>query len=64
MSEGAIEMARVDRFGRNGIARYERTSEWVRTGRGYGRVRSDSWERVRGAREAELESEMRRLGII
>ena len=57
-------MARVDRFGRDGFGRYERTSEWVGTGRGYGRVRSESWERARSAREAELEGEMRRLGMI
>ena len=59
-----VDMARVDRFGRDGFGRYERTSEWVGTGRGYGRVRSESWERARSAREAELEGEMRRLGMI
>lgn len=47
---------------RHGDERYER--EWMRTGRGYGRVRSESWERARSAREAELEGEMRRLGMI
>lgn len=58
VSEGMETAPTVDRWGR-----YERTSEWVRHGR-YGRTRSLSWERVRSAREVELESEMRRLGMI
>ncbi len=49
----ATEMIRMDRLGR-----YER-------GRGgYGRVRSESWARVRTATEAELEANMSRLGFI
>ncbi|KZM18341.1 uncharacterized protein EKO05_0000316 [Ascochyta rabiei] len=57
----SMEMApTLDRHGR-----YERTSEWVGSGRSrYGRARSRSWERARSLREAELESEMRRLGMI
>ncbi|KAF2631596.1 hypothetical protein BU25DRAFT_455035 [Macroventuria anomochaeta] len=65
VSEGTemarMDMGRMDRFGGDRFGRYERTSEWVRTGRGYGRVRSGSWESMR---EAELEGEMRRLGMI
>lgn len=68
--DGAVEMAsmmgvsRRDGFGRHEGWRHERTSEWVRTGRGHGRMRSESWERMRRLREAELEGEMRRLGMI
>jgi hypothetical protein len=59
---GEVEMARMDtpaRYGEGGP--YE--TEWVRTTR-YGRARSESEQRARSAREAELEGEMRRLGMI
>ncbi|KAF9696730.1 hypothetical protein EKO04_005462 [Ascochyta lentis] len=59
LSEGMEMAPTLDRLGR-----HQRTSEWVGSGRRYGRVRSRSWERVRSMREAELESEMRRLGMI
>ena len=61
VSEGAMEMAPsiVDRF-----RRHQRASEWASSGRGYGRVRSESWGRTRNVRERELENEMRRLGMI
>ncbi|KAF3045220.1 hypothetical protein E8E12_010826 [Didymella heteroderae] len=58
---GEVEMSRMDVPTRYGDGRHER--EWVRTTR-YGRVRSDSEQRARSAREAELEGEMRRLGMI
>lgn len=53
-------MWRMDVPGRHGDGR-ER--EWVRSAR-YGRVRIESEQRARRAREAELEGEMRRLGMI
>lgn len=61
VSEGTMVMAPsiMDRF-----RRHERSSEWARSGRGYGRVRSSSLERTRNVRERELENEMRRLGMI
>lgn len=57
---GGREMWRMDVPGRHGDGR-ER--EWVRSTR-YGRVRSESEQRARRVREAELEGEMRRLGMI
>lgn len=61
--EGYMEMARMD-INRAENGRREMTREWVRTGRGYGRVRDEAWERIRAAREVELEREMVRLGMI
>jgi hypothetical protein len=58
---GEVEMWRMDRPARYGEGRRER--EWVRTTR-YGRVRSEGEQSARSAREAELEGEMRRLGMI
>lgn len=46
------------RYGEDGHER-----EWMGTTQ-YGRVRSESEQRARRAREAELEGEMRRLGMI
>ena len=60
--EGAV-IGMMDRSGR-----YVLADDWERlaqgSGRRHGRVRSESWGRTRTAREAELESEMRRLGMI
>jgi len=56
-------MARMD-INRAENGRREMTREWVRTGRGYERVRDEAWERIRAAREVELEREMVRLGMI
>lgn len=54
-----MDVTRLDRSGQ-----YGRSNEWVRTGRGYGRMRSENWEMTRSAEGTELENEMRRLGII
>lgn len=57
-----VEMSRISiPAGYDDGGRFER--EWARSTR-YGRVRSDSEQRVRSAREVELEAEMRRLGMI
>ncbi|KAJ4991476.1 hypothetical protein SVAN01_03123 [Stagonosporopsis vannaccii] len=62
-TEGHIEMARLD-IERVETGRREITREWVRTGRGNGGIRREAWERVRRAREVELERELIRLGMI
>lgn len=63
---GSGEMARLasvraeDRSGRYEGDGEWMMGEWVRRGR----ARSESWERARRARETEMESEMRRLGML
>ena len=57
-------MSMMDMPARYGEATHgRREREWVRNTR-YGRVRSESEQRARSVREAELEAEMRRLGMI
>lgn len=58
-----VEMMRFATVGHENGGEGERREEragWT----GAGRARSESWERVRRVREAELENEMRRLGMI
>lgn len=59
-----VEMSTMDMPAGSGEATYgRREREWVRNTRNW-RMRSEREQRARSVREAELEAEMRRLGMI
>lgn len=59
---GDVEIAMMGMQAGYADGGYERN--WARTTRVYARARTESEQRARTAREAELEAEMRRLGMI